>query len=101
MAVAFELSFQFERLISQGSQLFPTLGRQIGVNLDFLMVSVSPWWIKFHQTAFILIGVFASRAVLKNLFRSHLDSSLTRLSFRQQWPILLLASVSMYLFWAA
>jgi transcriptional regulator with AAA-type ATPase domain len=100
MAVAFELSFQFERLISQGSQLFPTLGRQIGVNLDFLMVSVSPWWIKFHQTALILIGVFASRAVLKNLFRSHLDSSLTRLSFRQQWPILLLASVSIYLFWA-
>jgi transcriptional regulator with AAA-type ATPase domain/polyferredoxin len=100
MVVAFELSFQFERLVSHGSQLFPTLGRQIGVNLDFLMVSMGPWWIKFHQTAFILIGVFASRAVMKNLFRSHLESSLTRLSFRHQWPILLLTTVSIYLFWA-
>ena len=101
MVVAFELSFHFERLISRGSQLFPTLGRQIGVDLNFLVVNISSWWIKFYQTAFILIGVFASRAVLKNLFRSHLDSSLTRLPFRHQWPILLFALVSIYLFWAS
>ncbi len=100
MVVAFELSFHFERLVSRGSQLFPALGRQIGVNLDFLMVSMGPWWIKFYQTAFILIGVFASKAVLKNVCRSHLDSSMTHLSFRHQWPILLLASVSIFLFWA-
>ena len=93
MVVIFELSFHFSRLISRGSQFFPTLGRQIGVNLDFLMVSMGPWWIKFYQTVFILIGVFASNAVLTNLSRSHLDSSLTRLSFRHQWPILLLAAV--------
>ena len=100
MVVIFELSFHFERLISRGGQFFPTLGRQLGFDWDFLMVSMGPWWIKFHQIAFILIGVFASRAVLTNIFRSHLDSSLTRLSFRHQWPILLLAAAYIYLFWA-
>ena len=99
MAVAFELGFHFERLVSRGSQFFPALGRQIGVNLDFLMVSMGPWWIKFHQAVFILIGVFATRAVLKNLFRSHLGSSLTHLPFRHQWPILLIAAAYTYLFW--
>ena len=99
MVVAFEMSFQFERLVSLGSRFFPTLGRQIGVDLDFLMVSISSFWIKFHQTAFILIGVFASKAVMKNLFHSHFDSSLRRPSFRHQWLILLLASVFIYLIW--
>jgi len=64
------------------------------------MVSMNPLWINFYQTVFILVGVFASKAVLTNLFRSHLDSSLTHLSFRHQWPILLLAAVYVYLFWA-
>ena len=100
MVVIFELSYQIERLISKGGQFFPTLGRQIGVDLNFLMVSMDPLWINFYQTVFILVGVFASKAVLTNLFRSHLDSSLTHLSFRHQWPILLLAAVYVYLFWA-
>ena len=100
MVVIFELSFHFERLIGRGGQLFPSLGRQLGFDLDFLMVSMDPLWIKFYQTAFILIGVFASRAVLTNIFRSHLNSSFTRLSLRHQWPILLLAVVYIYLFWA-
>ena len=100
MVVIFELSYQIERLISKGGQFFPTLGRQIGVDLNFLMVSMDPLWINFYQTVFILVGVFASKALLTNLFRSHLDSSLTHLSFRHQWPILLLAAVYVYLFWA-
>ncbi len=100
MVVIFELSFHFERLVGRGGQFFPTLGRQLGIDWNFLMVSMGPWWIKFHQIAFILAGVFASRALLTNLFRSHLDPSLTRLSFRHQWPILLLAVVYIYLFWA-
>ena len=100
MVVIFELSFHFERLISRGGQFFPTLGRQFGIDLDFLVVSMDPFWVKFYQTVFILIGVFASRAVLKNLFRSHLDASLARLSFRHQWPILLLTAVYIHLFWA-
>lgn len=99
LVVIFELSFHFERLISKGGQFFPTLGRQIGFDWDFLMVSMNPLWIKFYQTVFILIGVFASKAVLTNLYRSHLETSSTHLSFRHQWPILLLAAVYMYLFW--
>ena len=100
MVVIFELSFHFERLISLGGQFFPTLGRQLGFDWDFLMVSMSPWWIKVHQTAFILVGVLASRAVLKNILRLHKDSSKLRLSFRHQWPILLLAAAYVHLFWA-
>lgn len=100
LVVIFELSFHFERLIHRGSQLLPTLGRQVGVDLGFLMVNMNSFWIKFNQTVFILIGVFASKAVLTNLFRSHMDSSSTHLSFRYQWPILLLAAVYFYLFWA-
>ncbi|MEJ2658990.1 MAG: sigma 54-interacting transcriptional regulator [Desulfobacterales bacterium] len=100
MVVIFELSFHFERMLSRGTQLFPTMGRQIGVDLNFLMASMSPWLIKFYQTAFILIGVFASKAVLTNLSRSRRESSLTSLSFRHQWPILLLALVYISLFWA-
>jgi transcriptional regulator with AAA-type ATPase domain len=100
MVVIFELSFHFERLISRGGQFFPTLGRQLGVDWNFLMVSMSPWWIKFHQMVFILVGVFASRAVLKNILRLHEDPSKLRLSFRHQWPLLLLAAVYIYLFWA-
>jgi transcriptional regulator with AAA-type ATPase domain/ferredoxin len=100
MVVIFELSFHFERLISRGGQFFPTLGRQLGVDWDFLMVSMSPWWITFHQIVFILVGVFASRAVLKNILRLHEDSSKLRLSFRHQWPIFLLAATYIHLFWA-
>ena len=100
LVVIFELSFHFERLINRGSQLFPTLGRQVGVDLDFLMVNMNSFWIKFNQTVFILIGVFASKAVLTNLFRSHMEPSSNHLSFRHQWPILLLAAVYFYLFWA-
>ena len=97
MVVIFELSFHFERLISRGGQFLPALGRQLGVDWDFLMVSMSPWWIKFHQIAFILVGVLASRAVLKNILRLYEDSPKLRLSFRHQWSILLLAGAYIYL----
>jgi hypothetical protein len=100
MVAIYELSFHFERLISRGGQLLPTLGRQLGFNWDFLVVSMNPLWIKCYQTIFILIGVFASKAILTNLYCSHLDSSLTRLSFRHRWPILVLAALYIYLFWA-
>ncbi|MGW8324815.1 MAG: sigma 54-interacting transcriptional regulator, partial [Desulfobacterales bacterium] len=70
MVAIFELSFHFERLISRGGQLLPTLGRQLGFNWDFLVVSMNPLWIKCYQTIFILIGVFASKAILTNLYCS-------------------------------
>ncbi len=42
MVVIFELSFHFERMISRGGQVFPALGRQLGVDWNFLMVSMGP-----------------------------------------------------------
>ena len=99
LVVIFELSFHFERLISRGGQLFPTLGRQLGFDWDFLVVSTGPWLVKVLQIVFILIGVFASRAVLKGLLGSRQHTSSQRLSLRQRWPILLLATVYIWLFW--
>jgi hypothetical protein len=61
---------------------------------------MGPGLVKVHQIVFVLIGVFASRAVLKNILRLHEDSSKLRLSFRHQWPILLLAATYIHLFWA-
>jgi DNA-binding NtrC family response regulator/ferredoxin len=101
LIVSFELGFHFERLIRLGGRLLPTLGSYFGFNWDFLIVDVSPGLIKVHQIVFVLIGVLASKAVLTNIFRSHLDSSLTGASFRHQWPILLFAMVYIALFWVS
>ena len=68
MVAIFELGFRLERIITGGGQFFPTLGRQLGVDWNFLMVSVGPWWIKCYQTAFIIVGVFALKAVITNFF---------------------------------
>ena len=100
LIVGFELGFHFERLISLGGRLLPTLGGYFGFDWDFLMVSMGPGLVKVHQIVFVLIGVFASRAVLKNILRLHEDSSKLSLSFRHQWPTLLLAATYIHLFWA-
>ena len=100
LAVAFELSFHFERLIGLGGQLLPTVGRQLGFAWDFLGLNIAPWLVIACQILFVLIGAFASKAVLKKLLHSRQDTSSQRLSFRQRWPILLLAAVYILFFWA-
>jgi O-antigen/teichoic acid export membrane protein len=76
------------------------LGRQLGFAWDFLGVNIAPWLVLACQILFVLIGAFASKAVLKRLFNSHQETSSQRLSFRQRWPIFLLAAVYILLFWA-
>jgi len=98
LVAIFELSFHFERLISRGGQLFPTLGRQLGFDWSFLGVSIGPWLVKGLQIGFVLLGVFASGALLKKLLNSRRQISIQRLSFGQQWPIWLLAAVYVWLF---
>ncbi len=98
LVIAFELSFHFERLISRGGQLIPTLGRQFGFNWEFLGVSFGLWLVKFCQVLFILTGVFAAKSVLKRLLRFQQHTVLQHLSWRQQLPILLLATGYIWLF---
>lgn len=100
LVVLFELSFHFERLISRGGQLLPTLGRQLGFDWNFLGMSISPWLVKVLQILLILTAVFAAKALLKKLLGSRQDTPIERLSFRQQWPIWLLAVVYGWLFFA-
>jgi transcriptional regulator with AAA-type ATPase domain/ferredoxin len=100
LAVAFEVGFHFERLISWGGQLFPVLGRQLGFSWDFLGLSMRPGMIKAYQIFFVLVGVIAAQAVLLRLLRAFHGVSLKRLSSRESWPILTLAVVYIWLFWA-
>jgi len=99
LIVGFELGFHFERLISIGGRLLPTLGGYFGFDWDFLMVSMGSGLIKVHQIVFILVGVLASRAVLIRLLRSRHHVPLKRLSLRQKWPILMLAVSYIWIFW--
>jgi NAD-dependent dihydropyrimidine dehydrogenase PreA subunit len=98
LVVIFELGFHFERFISRGGQLFPTLGRQLGFDWNFLGVSVGPWLVKVIQIGFVLVGVFASSALLKKLLNTRQSNSIKRLFFSQQWPIWLLAAVYIWFF---
>ena len=98
LVVFFELSFHFERLISRGGQVLPTLGRQLGFDWGFLGLSIGPWLVKVQQLVFILVGVLAAQALLKKLLGSRQDTPITRLSFQRQWPIWLLAVVYGWLF---
>jgi len=100
LAVAFEVGFHFERLMSWGGQLLPVLGRQLGFSWDFLGLSMHPGMVKAYQIFFVLIGVIAAQAVLLRLLRAFQDVSLKRLSARENWPLLTLAVVYIWLFWA-
>jgi polyferredoxin len=99
LVVAFELGFHFERLISRGGQLLPTLGRQLGFNWVFLGANIGPWLVKACQILLILIGVLAARAVLKRLLRSRLQTAMQHLAWQQHGPIWLLGAVYIGLFW--
>ena len=98
LVVAFEFGFHFERLINRGGQMLPTLGRQLGLTWDFLEMGPDPWLVKTFQVLFVLIGILASQAVLKRLFRFRWNDSLERLSFLQSWPIWLLGTGYILLF---
>jgi len=98
LVVAFELGFHFERLISLGGQVLPTLGRQLGLTWDFLEMGIDPWLVKTVQILFVFIGIFASKAVLKRLFHFRWNDSHKRLSFQQYWPILILGAGYILLF---
>ena len=100
LVVFFELSFHFERLISRGGKVLPALGRQLGFDWGFLGLSIGPWLVKVQQLVFILVGVFAAKALLTKLLGSRQNTPIERLSFRQQWPIWLLAVVYGWLFFA-
>jgi hypothetical protein len=59
-----------------------------------------PGIVKAYQIFFVLVGVIAAQAVLLRLLRAFHDVSLKHLSSRENWPILTLAVVYIWFFWA-
>jgi len=89
LVVAFELGFHFERLLTLGGQLLPSLGRQLGFGWNSFEVNIGPGLVKACQILVVLIGLFASQAVFKRLIGTYQQA--TPLLWRQYWPIWLLA----------
>ena len=88
---SFELGFQFERLVSLGGQSLVTLGNHFNFDWSFLMISMGPGMIKFHQIAFMLAGLLYSRVVLVKLLNNQHYLPINHLSRLGHWPVILLA----------
>jgi len=86
--------------VTWGGQLLPVLGRQLGFSWDFLGLSMRPGMVTAYQIFFVILGVIFAQAVLLRLLRAFQDVSLKRLSLKENWPILTLAAVYIWLFWA-
>lgn len=91
LIAGFELAFQFERLVSLGGRTFVTLGNHFSFDWSFLMISMGPGMIKFHQIAFVLTGLLYSKLVLVKLINNQHYLPITHLSRPGHWPVILLA----------
>jgi hypothetical protein len=91
LIASFELGFQFERLVSLGGRSLVTLGNHFSFDWSFLMFSMGPGMIKFHQIAFVLTGLLYSRVVLVKLLNNQHYLPIKYLSRLEHWPVILLA----------
>jgi transcriptional regulator with GAF, ATPase, and Fis domain/polyferredoxin len=102
LAFAFEFAYQIKPLLTRLGSFFPVLGRQIGINLDFLNFTASPGIVTFWQVVFLLGGMGLSYLFLQILMRKHQVESTNILVFSQvKWlPIFFLAAVYIWFFMA-
>ena len=101
LAFGFELGYQFGPLLSRLGYFFPVLGRQLGVNLEFLDFSRSlgsalPW-----QLFFVIIGSGASLCILAKFIRTRQTSINVTPNWKNRLPIALLTLLYLFLFIAA
>ena len=91
LAFAFEFVYQLKPLLTRLGTFFPVLGRQFGINLDFLNVTASPGVVRFWQVAFLLGGMALSYLFLQILRRRHQEKKTGRLVISSlKWlPIML------------
>jgi hypothetical protein len=91
LAFAFEFVYQLKPLLTRLGTFFPVLGRQFGINFDFLNVTASPGVVRFWQVAFLLGGMALSYLFLQILRRGHQEEKAGSLFFSSlKWlPIML------------
>ena len=100
LAFAFEFVYQLKPLLTRLGTFFPVLGRQFGINLDFLNVTASAGIVKFWQVTFLLAGMGISYLFLNILRRKHQEEKISKLVVNSiKWlPIFSLAAVYIWMF---
>jgi len=100
LAFAFEFVYQLKPLLTRLGSFFPVLGRQIGINLDWLSATASPGIVKFWQVAFLVGGMGLSYLFLNILRRKHQEEKINKLINNSlKWlPILSLGVVYIWFF---
>ncbi len=98
LAFSFELSYQLKPLLMRAGQFLPVLGRQLGFYWDFLGVSANSGFVKILQILIVIVGMFASRAILVSLARKHEEDHRSSHTVQRRWPIVLLATLYVWLF---
>ena len=99
LAFAFEIAYQLKPLLTRFGHFIPTLGRQLGLNWEFLdfayqASSIKPWQIFLTLLVIAVSGIF-----LKALGKNHQDES-ERVSIKRfrSLPILLLGAIYIWMF---
>ena len=100
LAFTFEFVYQLKPLLTRLGSFFPVLGRQIGINLEFLNVATSPGIVRFWQVAGLLAGVALSGLFLQILVRKHQKKKENSvMAMLLKWlPILFLGVVYIWIF---
>jgi len=100
LAFAFEFVYQLKPLLTRLGSFFPVLGRQIGINLDFLSISASPGIVKFWQASGLLAGMALSCLFLEILARKHQEKKEKSLiAAGAKWlPILFWGTLYLWIF---
>ncbi len=100
LAFAFEIGYQLSPLLNSFGHFFPTLGRQLGFNWEFLDFAYFVGSIKPLQVLLVFIGIIASAAFLKVIIRNHQEEEGGGLHYRRlrYLPILLLGSICIGMF---
>jgi len=100
LAFTFEFVYQLNPLLTRLGTFFPTLGRQIGLDLEFLNFTSGSGAVKAWQVLFILLGMSVSMVFLKILIRNHQDKEGEQLRYRRlrYLPIVLLGCIYIGMF---
>ena len=100
LSFAFEIGYQLRPLLNGLGNLLPTLGRQLGLNWEFLDFSDKISSITFWQLIFILAGMVASIAFLRTIIKNHQEGESGILQYRRfrYMPIMILVSIYMGIF---
>jgi transcriptional regulator with AAA-type ATPase domain/ferredoxin len=99
LALAFEIAYQLNPLLTRLGHFLPILGRQLGFSWEFWDFAYQAGSVKPWQVIFILFGMLASAAFLKVLIKNHQDDRHGFSSKRlRNLPILFWGSICIWIF---